>query len=196
MINRGRINAAIINTSGAVGVIPVASTVIPGATVLYTCTLDGSPVLVLPISAASIRRGRNINATAQVSIPNAAALIGQISARLGNMLIITRKQVSPGGEVVTGQIAGVLLDTINFVRGAGGSSAQLSGSAVDVPIIANRVLSGESIVGSAAGRRRSRAVVDHVISPGDTVASVGGSFIVDTLTINIGALGSTMDLSQ
>lgn len=195
-INGAVIDGAAIN--GDPEALPTTSTVLANAIARYTCVLEGSPDLALPVSSISARMTDGQEGSITVVVPNGAGYIDGINARQGNDIVITETQTTPAGTVTTTECLRAAFEELRVDSGARSYSITLTARVtVFAGISYRRPVRGVSYLSvSPSGSRRLRCTVDAAFRPGDEVDYGGDAWVVSSVVYSISTTLAQMELGE
>lgn len=164
--------------------------------VVYRLYLTGSPDIELLLKSIQIRR-TIYSKTLSVVVPVvSSAQVAQIQDRAAGDLILHRGvRLSSGAEQLD-ELIRLPLTTVRYDGGAGRASITLSGADSDAISHKTRTLYGANYQAIQGGRRRVRCAVDTYLRPGDTIAVLGDSWVVDEIVCTIDATTAVMECAE
>lgn len=169
------------------------------AIIQYLFDIDGDTVLRIPISSWQATLRADFSSYVQAVIPNAGLWASEISARIGNDFIITRRAVLPDGSYVDQEMARAPAQAPDFARGPTSYSCTLSGYAIQfytpsaLVAATTRTLRDVRSVNTGA-QTRARAGIDWFLRPGQQAVAGSNEFAVSYINYYVNDRDQYMDV--
>lgn len=171
-------------------------------TTLYQVILTGAEDATtdLLLSAQSIQGTLRSTGNDRVAVyvPNGAAVLSEILARLNGTLIVWERLIhSDGTETIGEVIRAPMTEAIRRDRGPTNDTLTLAGQlAAEIPSGTTRTLTAAQQQYLEAGNNSWRVPYNVDIRPGDTVIYGANSFVVRAIQINLGITTRELQLQE
>lgn len=176
-------------------------TAIIGDWATYTCTLEGSPDIVLPISSFQSRRRSGELTSLNVVVPSIDQS-AEVVARQGDDLVLTMTIHYHDGTTVSDELVRATLEDITENEGGRSKSLTLIGrSTVTTSTPKVVYVSGVSYRRTDKGVRTLRCAINYGLRPGDTIEDHEGNRwpveeIVYSVAASPGGIQATMEAKE
>lgn len=167
------------------------------SSIIYRCTLTGSPDLVLPISSMQARYRDGTDSYLSVVIPAGETYADDISDRADGEIVLERGVKFHDGTQQLVEIIRVDLEDIRDDQGGSKRSLTISGHAVFTNTVPKSItLSNATYRFAGTGKKRFRADLDLNLRPGDTAIIGVESIVVDNITYTVNTRSEIMEITE
>lgn len=156
-----------------------------------------SDVIELPMSSFQCKRRRNDSTWLDVEIPQCTQdLIDFVAARVGKELVIY-SGVKIGSTEIEGQFMRATITEHRYEKDSKYGLMRLTGRVIPTAYeTGSRYLNGVERRGEKEGKKTTRAMVDFLLRPGDTVNDGLASWTVGYISYFISPMQSWMDVNE
>lgn len=180
----------------------LAAADLPKTSIVYRLILtgaaDGVADLVLPMSSFQSRLRNGTPSYLSAVIPNGAAYVDEIAARLNGDLVVSKGFRLSSGAIQYQEISRAALETVAEDTGSRSSSVTLTGHRTETYTSAKTVAVSDIVYRRTTdGRRKVRAGVNLFLRPGDTVRLPDLSeFVAGYLVFSVTELSAFMEIEE